>query len=158
EPRLLPWRSVEQNVRLAAPEASDDMLDRLFSVLDLTGYRQHFPGELSLGMARRVAIARAFAREPDFLLLDEPFVSLDTPLAARLRHEFTQLLAMRPLTAVLVTHDLKEAAQLADTVCVLSTKPSRIVACMDMAPPREARTPEDIEQMQQRIVSLLQDC
>ena len=80
EPRLLPWRTVEQNVRLAA--AGDRCgLDALFQTLGLAAHRAHYPGELSLGLARQVALARAFAVEPDLLLLDEPFVSLDDALA-----------------------------------------------------------------------------
>ena len=77
EPRLLPWRTLEQNVRLAAPEADDATLAALFRTLGLDAHRNLFPGELSLGLARRAALARAFAVEPDLLLLDEPFVSLD---------------------------------------------------------------------------------
>src|SRR5229473_3573596 len=69
EPRLLPWRSVEANVRLAAPDASDAALDALFQTLGLGAHRSHYPGELSLGLARRVALARAFAVEPDLLVL-----------------------------------------------------------------------------------------
>ena len=75
EPRLLPWRTVEQNVRLAAPYVTDASLDALFRTLGLAAHRDHYPGELSLGLARRVALARAFAVEPDLLLLDEPFVA-----------------------------------------------------------------------------------
>src|SRR6202008_2779972 len=90
EPRLLPWRTVEQNVRLGAPEASDAELDALFAALGLAKHRHHFPGELSLGQARRVALARAFAVGPDLLVLDEPFVSLDAELADRLRAELVE--------------------------------------------------------------------
>src|SRR5262249_28101574 len=109
EPRLLPWRTVEQNVRLAAPEAREAVLDGLFRTLGRAGHRPHFPGELSLGLARRVALARAFAVEPDLLLLDEPFVSLDAALAARLREELAELVSSRPVTTLLVTHDVEEA-------------------------------------------------
>ena len=91
EPRLLPWRSVEENVRLAAPQADEAQLSALFAVLELDAHRSHFPGELSLGLARRVALARAFAVEPDFLILDEPLASLDDALAARLRDEIATL-------------------------------------------------------------------
>ena len=77
EPRLLPWRSVDDNMRLAAPLVDDAKLSELFAVLELNAHRNHFPGELSLGLARRVALARAFAVEPDFLILDEPLASLD---------------------------------------------------------------------------------
>ncbi|MDI6836977.1 MAG: ATP-binding cassette domain-containing protein, partial [Rhizobiaceae bacterium] len=74
EPLLLPWRTVEANVRLALSKAlRDKNLDQLFSLLGLSKMRSFFPGELSLGLARRAAIARALAIEPDLLVLDEPF-------------------------------------------------------------------------------------
>jgi NitT/TauT family transport system ATP-binding protein len=86
EPRLLPWRSVEDNVRLAMPlELASASFSDLFEALGLAGAEKLFPGELSLGMARRVALARAFALKPSLLLLDEPFVSLDEATAERLR-------------------------------------------------------------------------
>src|SRR5262245_5372488 len=113
EPRLLPWRTVEQNVLLAAPNVSATTLDALFLTLGLASHREHYPGELSLGLARRVALARAFAVEPDLLLLDEPFVSLDASLAARLREELAELVRSRPVTTLLVTHDVDEAIGLA---------------------------------------------
>src|SRR5208282_4024204 len=87
EPRLLPWRSVEDNIRLAAPQVNDQELDAVLKPLGLVGHRAHFPGELSLGLARRAALARAFAAKPALLLLDEPFVSLDAPLALALQRE-----------------------------------------------------------------------
>src|SRR5699024_8182314 len=109
EPRLLPWRTVEENVRLAAPGADDGKLSALFEVLELSAHRNHFPGELSLGLARRVALARAFAIEPDFLILDEPLASLDNALAGRLRDQVATLVASRTMMTLLVTHDLDDA-------------------------------------------------
>ena len=127
EPRLLPWRSVEDNVRLAAPDARDADLAGLFGALGLAAHRRLFPGELSLGLARRVAIARAFAVEPDLLLLDEPFVSLDEALAARLRTELAGLVVARGVTTLLVTHDIDEALRLANRIFLLSARPACIV-------------------------------
>ena len=75
---MLPWRTVEDNIRLALPAHQTDVdLNDLFETLGLGSHLARYPGELSLGLARRAAIARAFAIRPDFLLLDEPFVSLD---------------------------------------------------------------------------------
>jgi len=76
EPRLLPWRTVEQNVRLVLVDPDEDKLDALFEELGLTDHRTFYPTQLSLGLARRASLARAFALEPSILVLDEPFVSL----------------------------------------------------------------------------------
>jgi len=139
EPRLLPWRSVEQNVRLAAPGISDAKLSELFRILELEQHRSHFPGELSLGLARRVALARAFAVEPDILVLDEPLASLDDALAGRLRDEIATLVASRPVTTLLVTHSLDDAVRLGDRLFFLSPRPARILAEVPIGIPREAR-------------------
>jgi ABC-type nitrate/sulfonate/bicarbonate transport system ATPase subunit len=128
EPRLLPWRTVEENVRLVAPSASEAQLSALFDTLELAPHRLHYPGELSLGLARRVALARAFAVEASLLILDEPFVSLDDALAARLRRELIKLIDNRPVTTLLVTHDVEEAIGLADRLFLLSPGPARVIA------------------------------
>ncbi|HLH98782.1 MAG TPA: ATP-binding cassette domain-containing protein [Xanthobacteraceae bacterium] len=151
EPRLLPWRSVEENVRLAAPEASEAMLDTLFATLDLAAHRGRYPGELSLGLARRVSLARAFAVSPDLLVLDEPFVSLDAALAERLRAELIELVSRRPITTLLVTHDVEEAIALADRLLVMSTSPARIVATIPVAHPRSKQTAEEIAAIKAKI-------
>ena len=91
EPRLLPWRSVFDNLRLVAPQTSEEDIKKIAGDLGLGDHLSHYPGELSLGLARRVALARAFAVRPDLLVLDEPFVSLDMALATRLREELAAL-------------------------------------------------------------------
>ena len=144
EPRLLPWRTVEQNIRLVAPQCADATLAALFDVLGLAQHRAHFPGELSLGLARRVALARAFAVEPSLLILDEPFASLDGPLAARLRDELSLLVGRRPVTTLLVTHDIDEAVRLADRLFLLSARPARILADVTVPGSRSARGEADI--------------
>jgi NitT/TauT family transport system ATP-binding protein len=144
EPRLLPWRTVEDNVRLVAPGADPAKLATLFQVLELTHHRSHYPGELSLGLARRVALARALAVTPDILLLDEPFVSLDDALAARLRDELVSLVDNRTLTTLMVTHDVDEAVRLADRVFLVSARPGRILVEVPIPTPRAARTAADI--------------
>ena len=151
EPRLLPWRTVEQNVRLAAPQATDAALGTLFQALGLTAHRDHFPGELSLGLARRVALSRAFAVEPDLLLLDEPFVSLDDALAARLRDELADLVNRRPITTLLVTHNVEEAIGLADRLLLLSLSPARVLADVPVTRPRTPRTPQELAAMREEI-------
>src|SRR5262245_16843242 len=143
EPRLLPWRNVEDNVRLVAPDADAATLTMLFDVLELTPHRAHYPAELSLGLARRVALARAFAVDPDILLLDEPFVSLDEALASRLRDELATLVQNRAMTTLLVTHDLAEAVRLADRLFLLSPRPARVLAEVPIRTPRHCRNASD---------------
>jgi ABC-type nitrate/sulfonate/bicarbonate transport system ATPase subunit len=144
EPRLLPWRSVEANVRLAAPQADEAKLSALFAVLELNAHRSHFPGELSLGLARRVALARAFAVDPDFLILDEPLASLDDALAARLRDQIAVLVDSRPVMTLLVTHNVDDAVRLGDRLFLLSPRPARILADLTIRTPRGARGEAEI--------------
>ena len=155
EPRLLPWRTVEQNVRLGAPDATDADLDALFGLLGLSAHRRHFPGELSLGQARRVALARAFAVRPDLLVLDEPFVSLDAALARRLQDELAALVAKRPVTTLIVTHSMDEAIGLADRVFLLSPSPAHVVAEVPIARPRTPRTDEEAAAIREQIARAL---
>jgi ABC-type nitrate/sulfonate/bicarbonate transport system ATPase subunit len=151
EPRLLPWRTVEQNVRLTAPQAKDAEIDALFATLGLSTHRDHYPGELSLGLARRVALARAFAVNPDLLLLDEPFVSLDDRLAQRLRDELKELVKRRPLTTLLVTHNLDEAIGLADRLLFLSASPAQVLAQVPIARPRTGHSPDEMAALREEI-------
>ena len=143
EPRLLPWRTVEDNIRLAMPAhaAGADLTD-LIEILGLGAHMARYPGELSLGLARRTAVARAFALRPDFLLLDEPFVSLDEAVAARLRDELVALTARTRATTLLVTHNLDEAIQLSDRLFFLSDRPTRIIVERSLPPPRGTRSRE----------------
>jgi ABC-type nitrate/sulfonate/bicarbonate transport system ATPase subunit len=151
EPRLLPWRSVEENVRLTAPLADEAKLSALFEILELNGHRSHFPGELSLGLARRVALARAFAIEPDFLILDEPLASLDDALAARLRDQIAMLVDSRSVMTLLVTHNIDDAVRLGDRVFLLSSRPARILADLPILTPRSARGQAEIARIKADI-------
>ena len=152
EPRLLPWRSVEDNVRLAAPLADEVKLSALFAILELNAHRNHFPGELSLGLARRVALARAFAVEPDFLILDEPLASLDEALAARLREQIAMLVDGRSVMTLLVTHDVDDAVRLGDRLFLLSPRPAQVLADLPVPTPRRARGEAEIAEIKADIV------
>jgi len=154
EPRLLPWRTVEDNIRLAAPEVDTTRLSALFAVLELSEHRSHFPGELSLGLARRVALARALAVEPDFLVLDEPLASLDEALAARLRSQIAALLEDRKITTLLVTHNLDDAVRLGDRLLLLSARPATILHALPIRIPRAARSDADIAGIRNEIARL----
>ncbi len=128
EPRLLPWRSVRQNLTLVLPPDAHAAADELLRHLGLWPFRDNFPPTLSLGMARRVAIARAFAIAPELVLLDEPFVSLDPEMAQRSRDVLLEAWRQRATSVLIVTHDPVGAAALADRILVLSARPARIVA------------------------------
>ena len=154
EPRLLPWRSVEQNVRLAAPDVTDAKLSELFKILELEAHRSHFPGELSLGLARRVALARAFAVEPDLLVLDEPLASLDDALAGRLRDEIATLVASRSVMTLLVTHSLDDAIRLGDRLFFLSPRPARIVQEVPIPIPRAERSEAELAGIRAELAAL----
>ena len=107
EPRLLPWRTVRENLLLAQPTTDAQLADHLLEALDLTPFRDAFPRTLSLGMARRVATARAFAIRPELVLLDEPFVSLDANTAARSKELLLSAWRERPVGGLLVTRMIK---------------------------------------------------
>jgi ABC-type nitrate/sulfonate/bicarbonate transport system ATPase subunit len=154
EPRLLPWRSVEDNVRLAAPNVSEAEVAALFAALGLSEHRTHFPGELSVGLARRTALARAFAVRPTLLLLDEPFVSLDAPLARQLQRDLARLVESRGMITVLVTHDVDEAIALADRIFVLSARPAHVVGEIRVTSPRASMSDQDCKTIAARIEAL----
>jgi NitT/TauT family transport system ATP-binding protein len=155
EPRLLPWRTVEQNIRLALPadQAEVDLTD-LVATLGLDRHLTRYPGELSLGLARRAAIARAFAVRPDFLLLDEPFVSLDEAVAARLRDELLALTTRTKVTTLFVTHDLEDAVELADRLFFLSERPARIILERTPSVPRGERSKEFVASLSAELRTL----
>jgi ABC-type nitrate/sulfonate/bicarbonate transport system ATPase subunit len=140
EPRLLSWRSVFDNIKIVAPQASEAEIRALLQAFDLAGHAAHFPRQLSLGLARRAALARALAIKPDLLLLDEPLVSLDAVLALELRERIARLIDETHVTTLIVTHDLSEAIALADKVFVLSPRPARVAATLEIATPRRLMT------------------
>jgi NitT/TauT family transport system ATP-binding protein len=152
EPRLLPWRTVDQNVRLALPEnITNQPLGELYARLGLHGLESFYPGELSLGLARRAALARAFAVEPTLLLLDEPFVSLDETTAADLRNLLMDVWQARRTTALMVTHNLREAVQLADKIIILSARPGAVRGVYDIGLERCGRDGLTISRMVEEI-------
>ena len=155
EPRLLPWRTVEQNIRLVLPESrQQESLEELFDVLGLSEMRNLYPNQLSLGLARRASLARAFVLKPQLLILDEPFVSLDESTAERLRQLLLSLWQSRPTTVLMVTHDIGEAAALADTVLVFSKRPASIIGSVAIQTPREQRDVSELSDIRQRIAAL----
>lgn len=158
DPRLLPWRSVLDNVRLAADEpvaAPDRSLDAL-AMVGLESSVSAYPGALSMGMARRVAIARAIAVSPQVLVMDEPFVSLDEGTAEQLRALTLRLWQEHRWTALMVTHNLSEAAQMADRVVVLGGRPARIAGELALDRERGKRDTAWIDQTVARLRSIVE--
>lgn len=147
EPRLLPWRTVEQNIEIVAETISSAELERLASAVGIADMLPRYPQELSLGLARRVALARAFAPRPDLLLLDEPFVSLDERTADRLRRLLLDVWSARPTTALLVTHNPREAILLADQLVLLAPRPTHVVAMVPIAIPQAKRDAAMVEEI-----------
>jgi len=128
---LYPWMTVAENISLGVRHlASADErrlhIDDMIRLIELQGFENHYPHQLSGGMRQRVELARALAGNSDILLMDEPFSSLDYLTRLRMRQELAHLLHERPRTVVLVTHDIEEAAQLADRVIVLTGRPAQI--------------------------------
>lgn len=141
---LMPWRTVLRNVtlplevaRIPATEAAQ-RAQNLLLLVGLEGFEGAYPRQLSGGMAQRVAIARALVAEPDVLLLDEPFGSLDALSREQMNLELLRIWRARKVTAVMVTHDLREAIFLADRVLVMSPRPGAIQAevVVDLPRPR----------------------
>lgn len=125
EPVLLPWRSALENICLAARTTPDQGRAALHAV-ELGDKADSFPNRLSLGQQRRLSLARAFAAQPDVLLLDEAFVSLDQALSDEMMTLFERLRNQRALATVLVTHDLAEARRLATRILVLGGHPATV--------------------------------
>jgi NitT/TauT family transport system ATP-binding protein len=147
---LLPWRTATDNVLLpleiVEPYRSDFSKERyagkarsLLESVGLGGFTEKHPWELSGGMQQRTSICRALIHEPEILLLDEPFGALDAFTREELWCALRDLQAARKVTVMLVTHDLREAVFLADTVYVMSSRPGRIVhrCAVDIARPRD---------------------
>jgi NitT/TauT family transport system ATP-binding protein len=154
-PRLLPWRTVRENIELVLDTSQSlAIVDELLEVMQFTDSQQVYPERLSLGMSRRVSIIRAFAIEPEVLLMDEPFVSLDAPTARQVRELLLKLWHDRPHTVLFVTHDLREAITLADRLIFLSARPMSVVSEIVVTIPRAERHNESVvEVFRQRLLN-----
>lgn len=128
---LFPWQTVTENISLGLRFIADQQerqrqLRELLDLIRLEGFEDHYPHQLSGGMRQRVELARALAGDSDMLLMDEPFSALDYLTRLRMRGDLARLIEERPRTVILVTHDIEEAAQLADRIVVLTARPASI--------------------------------
>ncbi len=139
---LMPWRTVRDNIALPLEVAGRGKLtryaavDRVLPLLGLQEFPTAYPGELSGGMAQRVALGRVLVQQPDVLLLDEPFGALDALTREQISADLLRIWAREQQTVLMVTHDINEAVLLSDRVIVLSPRPGRVVHDLTVELPR----------------------
>src|SRR5690349_23333808 len=156
EDRLLPWRTAVRNVEFALETGTIPKSERTrralesLQLVELDGFANAFPYQLSGGMRSRVALARSLVTEPRILLMDEPFSRLDAQTRAQMHQELLRIHRLKRMTVVFVTHDIAEAALLADRVAVMSPRPGTIreVITVDIARPRDITQAEVTRYMQ----------
>jgi NitT/TauT family transport system ATP-binding protein len=164
---LFPWRTVLDNVVFGlevagVPRAARiERAHRALAKVDLAGFESKYPRQLSGGMRQRVGLARALVMEPEVLLLDEPFGSLDAQTRLVLQEQLAQLVETSGTTAILVTHSIEEAILLADTILVMTARPGRIAAeiAVGLPRPRSLATTHDpaYGRLFDRLYGLLRD-
>jgi NitT/TauT family transport system ATP-binding protein len=158
EARLMPWLTVIENVCLVGSKSIRREAEYILQTVGLGDCLDHYPAQLSGGMQRRVALARAFIHQPDILLMDEPFVSLDSPSAGQLRQLVLELWKERQPSVMLVTHNLDEALLMADRILFLSSGPASVILDTSVDIPRP-RSLEDIslKQYKQQLLAVSPD-
>src|ERR1700754_91038 len=158
---LLPWLTVADNINLGLRHISDSreklaVLETALAMIGMETFRDHYPYQLSGGMRQRAELARSLVSPAPILLMDEPFSALDYMTRVRMRQELARLLHDMPRTVVLVTHDIEEAAQLADRIVLLSRRPTTVLDqfTVRVARPRHVTQPEVVATVA-RLLALL---
>ncbi|WP_285768380.1 ABC transporter ATP-binding protein [Peribacillus sp. SI8-4] len=159
EHRLFPWLNVENNISGNLSLKNQDTrkrVDDLIALVKLKGFERVYPRQLSGGMSQRVAIARALLRNPDVLLLDEPFGALDAFTRTHLQEALLEIWERNKTTMVLVTHDLDESLFLSEKVVVMDAKPGSIKAIVPIEIPYpRSRTSKSFQELRSHILNLL---
>ncbi len=167
EKGIFPWKTVRENVafglkmRDVPKPRRQETAQRYIEKVNLGGFEDAYPHQLSGGMKQRVGIARAFANDPEILLMDEPFGDLDAQTKRHLQQELITLWRDRPKTVIYVTHDIEEAVRLGDRLGVMTDRPGHIAELIDIDLARP-RTRENLdvtrfEELQKRVWSILDD-
>lgn len=157
EDRLLPWRTVFQNVKLVNDNLKDSEILGLIEEVGLKSFENYYPRELSGGMKQRASIARAFAYNADMLLMDEPLKSLDYNLRLKIIENIIGLWKKRETTIIYVTHEIDEALLLGDKIVVLAEKPTRIEDILDIedVPGERDINGKDIKTLREKIIKIV---
>jgi len=167
EPALFPWYSVLDNItfglrtRGLAPASYRERVRTIVEQVGLQGFESHYPAELSGGMKQRVGIARVLVMEPDVLLMDEPFGSLDAQTRSVMQELLLSVWERHQQTVLFVTHDIEEALLLADSVSVMTARPGRIKKRLTVALPRprslEVTTSPFFNELKREVLALIRD-
>ena len=152
KPTLFPWLTVEKNISFSLRmqnkfKGNEEEVERMLKVIGLEEFRDDYPGQLSGGMAQRVALVRSLINEPDILLLDEPLGALDAFTRMNMQDEILNMWADTRQLALMVTHDVDEAIYMGTRVLVMDANPGRIVAeiKIDGAFPRDRSSAQFVE-------------
>jgi NitT/TauT family transport system ATP-binding protein len=167
EPALFPWYSVYENVVFGpktqgqSAQTYRPLAEKIIEQVGLKGFASHYPAELSGGMKQRVGIARVLAMQPELLLMDEPFGSLDAQTRTLMQELLLAVWERHQQTVLFITHDIEEALLLADTVCVMTARPGRIKKriAVELARPRtiEATTSPVFNALKREVLALIRE-
>lgn len=146
----MPWLTVEENVRFGldikkvSENKKKEQVDKYLDMVGLAKFRHYYPKQLSASMLQRVSIARAFATEPELLLMDEPYGQLDIELRFKLEDELVKLWELTKTTVLFITHNIEEAVYLGNKIMILTNKPTTVKKTIinDLPRPRDIASPE----------------